>query len=427
MSKFRSTVSELKPNKKIKNPSGFQKYLIDNKAYIDEMKAYLTYDKPMKDAERVMAVVPAGSGLDKVIQAFQTSTDVPLELCLMTFLHYVSGYLLKAGVTYDSDDLGDGHIPFIWNIVLADSGAGKTFTVEKIAKYSDVVCNFPEVASGAKFFEELKRCKEEEGYALWFLDECAQFLKGCQQMGHPLFEVKNYLLKMYSQGKITRSTKKAGTLEIEKPVMSILAVNTIESFLNSVDPESMTDGFMQRFGCILAKFDPERPTPDYPTYSNKDMDKYLSGAFDTLNSLELNGKAFRFNKGAELLFKLGFQKHFTKKIPVSFYRRNLFRAFSYAVIYHVILGNDCVEIGEESMAWGLRMTELHLQDMVAIIGANGFDDVKKKTKQVVELEKRLKEKGRNIRPSDVSNGVRGIENKEQAIVVMKMAGIVDNK
>ncbi|WP_081700014.1 MULTISPECIES: DUF3987 domain-containing protein [unclassified Rhodanobacter] len=426
MGKFRASVSDLKPKKKVKKPAGFTKYLIDNKTHIDEMKGWLTYEKPIKESERIWAVVPPASGLEKVLQAFQAATDSPLELCLMSYFHFVSGYLLKGGVTYGSEELGDGFIPFLWNIVVADSGAAKSFSVTKLAKYSNVKCNFLEVASGAKFFEHLKDLLDKDGYALWFLDECAQFLKGCQQMGHPLFEIKSYLLKMYSQDPITRSTKKGGDLVIEKPVMSILGMNTVESFIKSIDEESLTDGFCQRFGLIRAKPDPEREIKDYPLYNYKEMDGYLIDAFKKIDELELNGKNFWFTKDAELLFKMGFQQHFSKKIPGSFYRRNLFKAFSYAVIYHVILGKENLEIDAEDMAWALRMVEIHLNDIFLIIGTDVVDDLKKKVEHTKSLEKRLSEKGKNIRPSDVVHSVRGIENKDQAIVVMKLAGIIEN-
>lgn len=425
MSKFKSTVTDLKPRKKTKSAGGFEKYLIDKKAYIEEIKAYLHFEKPNEDNWRGIIAVPPGSGLDHVIEAFKISTDVPLELPLFTYLHHVSGYLLKQGVTYGSASLGSGHIPFIWNIVLADSGAGKTFTVDKIAKYSAVKSNFPEVASGAKFFEEVKDKLENDGFVLWFLDECAQFLKGCQQIGHPLFEVKNYLLKIYSQGLITRSTKKAGNLEIDKPVMSILGMNTIESFLKCIDEESMTDGFCQRFGYVIGKFDPERQPVDFPIYDSKEMDTDLSKSFTDIDQLDLTGAEFVFKDDAELLFRLGFQKLFTGKVPVSFYRRNLFRSFSYAVIYHVLLGKTSKEIDTEDMAWGLRVTELHLNDMITILKKDGLNDVQKKVKQAKEMAKRLEVKGRKIRPSDLAKNYRDLDT-EQATVILKMAGLLDN-
>src|SRR5690606_29605364 len=149
----------------------------------------------------------------------------------------------------------------LWTIILAPSGSGKSLSHHAIEKSAPVRSEFPETASAARFIEALS----EQSPALWFQDEIAQILKQIENPASPLGEMKSYLLRTYDNAPVERSTLK-GSVRVERPVLGILGLNTPESFQKALSPESLLDGFAQRFGFVWAERDPSRPMHDYPIF-----------------------------------------------------------------------------------------------------------------------------------------------------------------
>ena len=72
--------------------------------------------------------------------------------------------------------------------------------------------NFVKPNGPAKFIEELSNLPEtkngENQYGFWIEDEVSQMFKQVEQIGSPLSEIKEYLLKAYDHEKLTRKSKK---------------------------------------------------------------------------------------------------------------------------------------------------------------------------------------------------------------------------
>lgn len=220
--------------------------LADSEASDYARVAITAHRRQKKKGWRGMVAVPPGSLLDTVINEFSQKTNIALEIPYATFLHYVSGALLAAGsrIIFQGSSIESD----IWSIVLAESGGGKTWTQKKIgAGLADIV---PVMESGAASAAAWLQEFAEQPRTLWVRDEFFHLLKAIEQPG-PLADLKDYLLRIYDNETIERTTKREQIIA-ENPALSILGFTALQPFVSGVSPESLVDGFAQRFGFILA-------------------------------------------------------------------------------------------------------------------------------------------------------------------------------
>lgn len=364
---------------------------------------------------RGLLATPPGSPLEIVLDAFRKETNIPLEIPFFAFIHFVSGMLLQRGSTIEGS-IGTMH-PELWTIVLAPSGSGKTFAHGVIQDCSPIKSEFPEPASGARFIEALS----QQSPALWFQDEIAQKLKQIESPGTPLSECKEYLLRTYDNSKIERSTK-AGTITVEEPVLGILGLNTPESFKKALSAESLLDGFAQRFGFVWAEKDPNRRMIDFPIYDRKRLVAACERAFKALPTVEDLHTAYRLPPEADAAFRTSFgMLGHNQEDNESFFRRAMFRAFKYAVIYHLILGKTSDTIDAEDIGWGARLSNLHIEDMAKVLGR---DDAFSQFNALVEKARKVKEKldaeGKPITARVIQQKVWGVKTNEEAKAILEM-------
>lgn len=331
-----------------------------------------------------LAVVPANTPLEKVVQVFERETNIPLQIPLMSFLSLISTYLVKNEATVNVK--GAIIRPDIWNIVLANSGAGKTYAHSKIAKSAKsilgVEANFPAVAGAGAFIEGL----QEHNKSMWFCDEIAQFIGGMEVLGSPTNQCKEYLLKTYDGEKVERKTKKE-TITIENPQLTILGLNTIESFINKITDESFTDGFSQRFGFVLAQPDTNRAIEDYDWFYEDMIHNELNEAFQEIANVTIH-KTYELSNEAFQQYRKGFRQLLRFEISESFYRRLMYRSFKYALIFHIIFGKDNNIIDEEDQGWAMRVIRLHLNDLKQILNLYNFSKIEKIIQRVEVLKKK---------------------------------------
>ncbi|MGD1327128.1 hypothetical protein ACNHE5_19850 [Pandoraea pnomenusa] len=363
---------------------------------------------------RGMFAVPPGSAIELVLSAFRRETNVPLEIPFFGFLHFVSGMLL-ANETRITGPIGEIS-PELWTVVLAPSGSGKTFAVSVIEEASPVKAEFPEAVSGAAFLEGLA----EHSPALWLQDEIAQKLKQIEDPKSPLGDAKEYLLRAYDNKRIERVTKKE-TVRVERPALGILGLNTPESFKKALSQESLLDGFAQRFGFVWAERDPSRPMENFPIYDRPRLLKACEAAFEKVQAVQLH-RVYRIShRGAEA-FRTSFSllgKGMEEN--ESYFRRAMFRAFRYAVLYHVILGKAGDTIDDEDVGWGARVSSLHLSDMGKILGEQKeLSGVAEKVAKAQEVKKRCEAAGKPFNPRAIQQGVRGVASADEARAIFDL-------
>lgn len=385
----------------------------------ETVQAFLSYQgSPDWDG---LKVVPPGSFLEEIIELFRRETDIPLELPLMAALSMVSGYFNSVGAKYEIS--GTLYAPKLWSVVLAASGSGKTFATDKVGSWltdaggNSVVPALQSASSAAQFVANIQQVPK----GLMVRDEFGQFLNQIQHLRH-MEEIKDILLQAFSGGAILRMTKEAQIIIMDH-AFSILGVTVGETFSNQIGAESLVDGFAQRFNFILADRDPTRRTQDYPIYF-EDWDspaiqgrykRLRAGWLDLLSRSEFEDATFNFCPQAIDMFKDGFRTLFAEaEIPASFYRRSMFSAFSYAVVFHAIAGNKGTLIERDSMSLAVRMVALHLDHVRRLLIGYGLSELEKTIQKAEKIRDRLEEQGKPLKARDLVSGIREIKSAAQA-------------
>lgn len=386
--------------------TGFLSGLQNNKDLRQMVAGMLAQDYSDEDWKGLMAV-PEGSILDNVMTVFKEETDIPLELVAFSMFHFISGYLLSEQVKIKGQ-FGECFTE-LWTIVLAESGSGKTLSHDAIASGSSVKSDFPEPASAAKFIDSF----QDHNFGLLFIDEIAQLLKKIEQKGGPLADMKKYLLCAYSNQKIERATK-IETVTIATPCIGILGLNTPESFYNTVSPESLLDGFAQRFAYITAQPDPERSVYDEPEkYANYDIGKIkevVKRSFQRFYNLEIHSEYVVSKEGMQA-YTIAFSTLLNRTIPISFFRRVLNRSYKYALIYHILLEKESNMIDGEDIAWGCKVANRQLQDLKYLINRGEVEDVGTLLIKARKVQERLEQAGKDFTPRTLQQNVRGLDAK----------------
>lgn len=391
----------------------FAKWLTKQDEARDTVR-YMLSMKPDASTWRGLLATPPGSALQTILQSFQTETDIPLEMPFFAFIHGISQKLMSRGVVVKGP-MGTLHMD-LWTIVLAPSGCGKTLAYEIVAKHAPVNYHFPEPASGAAFIQALA----DSPTTHWTQDEIGQKLKQIEQAGSPMNDCKDYLLRIYGNAKIERKTKKE-LITVDKPVMGILGFNVGEAFVKNMTAESLIDGFAQRFGYVWAERDPARPWQEKPIYH---MPRLLGACERAWAKIENNPihQEYELCSEATSAFKEAFTLlgHAENTNP-SFFRRAMFRAFKYAVIYHVILGKESNIIDAEDMGWAARLCHLHINDTCKVLrqkpefsGAETLVDKARKVKEKMEAE------GKPITARAIQQKVWGIKTTEEANAIIAL-------
>lgn len=402
---------------RIVKPMGAKKQMSFSFADLDDdQRAYVATTakirKKLNEQWRGMFAVPPGTLAESILLEFQKKTNIPLEVPFFTFLHYLSAHLVQNDVRLKLNST-DISMDF-WTVILAQSGAGKTFTHKQIK--NALGANVPEIdgtssASSAAFLKELEL---KGGRGLWQRDEFLQFLIAMEN-GGPLAEMKDYLLRIYDNETITRTTKK-DSIHVESPCVSILAFNAMESFIDGVNPESLVDGFAQRFSYVLAKADPNRPFENYAFW---ELDKagwasqwrtMTAGILPTYETSE---------EGIEH-FRKSFKSLCNDTVPESFYRRVLWKAHKYALLYHILRGqaHDPV-VGIEDYGWAVRALSMHLSDASEILSQTNFGDLEKLIQQCEKAVAKKKAAGQPITPRTLLQSVKGLQNASTAKFVFE--------
>lgn len=374
-----------------------------------------------------LKIVPPGSFLEEAIELFRRHTDIPLELPLAAVLSHVSGFLNASGAGYQLG--GTVHPARLWTVVLAPSGTGKSFAMSTVGRWlsdadgNSVVPHLAGASSAAQFVVNIEECPK----GIWFRDEFGQFLSQVQNLQY-MEEIKDILLRAYSGDPIERMTR-GSQLLIRDHALTILGVTVGDTFEKQIGPDSLVDGFAQRFNYIRAEADPTRPMSEFPIYfesmdAPEDQAAYnrlRRGWLNLISRNDLPGAVFDFDPDALQLFKDNFRALFKAgEIPPSFFRRAMFSAFSYAVVFHAITGRMGTVVGTESVSLALRMIALHLDHARQLLNNYGLSDLEKVVRKVETLQATFQAQGRELKPRDIISRVRDIRTAAQARSVLSL-------
>lgn len=379
----------------------------------DNLRAMLRFKKVEHHAWRGYGVIPPGSILDVVCETFRRETDIPLELPLMGVLSFVSARLLKREAKIDLN--GQSVDPMLWSVVLAASGSGKTFSINRLREMTGENYLFPEPSSAAKFVQDLFNWNR----SLWIRDEFGTFLKSLDQQTH-LAEIRDYLLRLFDGLIISRRTKQE-EITIENPALTILGLSVFESFKNCVSAESLVDGFAQRFNFLIGQNDPTRKAEDFPLYNVSAQMPMLRQAWRRVEEVPIHA-TYRVGEDGISAFKAAFKalRPTDEDLPLSFFRRVMFSAVRYASVFHIINLDASDELTGDDFAWAARMVALHIEDAKNLLDDYGLGDLERIVRRVEDLKSEFKASGKNCKPRDLIRRISAIRTAEQARSLLRL-------
>lgn len=388
--------------------------LAGNPDALDNIRAYSALRSKNQHQWRGLTATPPGSLLERLIVLFREKTDIPLEIPFFTLLHWLSAILLSKGVTIK---LGTQTInPDLWSIILADSGAGKTFTASTIANFTEQPDTFPEPVGGAAFMQNL----QDHNRSLWLRDEFGKFLKSLE-VNNNMAEIKDYLLRVKDGKSITRSTKK-DCIVVDDPALTILGLSVFETFKNEVSTDSMIDGFAQRFSLIIAREDQDRKFGSVALYrfDDADRDEIRSAWADTLDNIKHS--EYIIDEYSESAFIQSFKAMLpdSENVPVSFFRRIMFRAFPYALLYHILLGKTSQHIDKADIGWSARVCALHVADAAQILSDHDLPALERILQRAEEVKARVEATGVACKPRDIVRNVHGVKSTNEAAAILHL-------
>lgn len=344
-----------------------------------------------EDLFEIMALIPKPfiadekepdiDALSLIYNKFLENTEIPLSLPIFSFLSFLSAFCVKNNITYTMPLSIDKSPLDTWITILAPSGSAKTFSNSQIKSVIPkdlsgkklIEQNFVKPNGPAKFIEELTNLPETNDgaaqWGFWIEDEVSQMFKQIEQIGSPLSEIKEYLLKAYDHEKLTRKSKKE-TLETKNIILTLLFINTFESYVNNISNESMTDGLMRRFNLIYTEKDKTRNFTDYPMYDIKKIrdDTLEEKLADLFFSIKQNIN-YTFSDNCFKLYQKYFKVFWERKYKniltdkENFYRTYMMQSWKFAVFYHLILKREGTEIQGDCLVYGMKISLLFANSM----------------------------------------------------------------
>lgn len=315
-----------------------------------------------------------------IFHRFYRNTEVPIALPLFSFYSILSAWCVLNKATYKVPLAGDRPYELdTWVMALAPSGAAKTLSIGEVLKMVPmnpetakqiIEPNFQGANGPAAFVQQLDELPDGRGF--WYQDEASQMFKLIEQIGHPMAEIKEFLLKMKDHKEITRITKDEKL--VTKPiVMTQFFINTIDSMARAVSDESMKDGTLRRYQFAIAQKD-DRNFTDFSLYELQNLsDDILVDEMLSVFSQNISSKSYEFDDDSKVMyqrmFKVFWEKQYSKFMSGSenIYRTHMMEAFKYAIFHHIIHKKEGSLIGGESMQHGLKIVMFLLNSLQSFI------------------------------------------------------------
>ena len=397
-----------------------EKYLNDEKnkeQIIGILQLYNTASLSDNFTE-ILIATPAGTILSKAVWAIKNSTDLPVEIAFFNVIHIISAFCLSRNITIDFD--GQTLLPDLHSIILAPSGSGKTYQ-QKILNNSIPeeykIPEFPNPDTDAAFFESLLT----HNNSFFQRDEYAQFLKTINTDKN-MAKGKDYLLRVYDNSDITRTTKKEGEKRIEKPALTILGSTVDKTFTNYVTEEMLLDGLAQRFSYIYATERADKK-PRYNAHKHiEDLKNEFTEIFKRVvyDEYIISQEALSYfdNSYAALI-------QVKQDVDNSFFRRIHFKIVKYALIYHIVLKKDNNVIDLQDMEWADRIVYKNLNDLKKLLSNYNISELAKKVETAEKLKQKYDKEGKKLTTRNLIQSCSFVKNSAEAKFIMSL--IENNK
>jgi len=303
----------------------------------------------------------AGSVLEDTVQLFWDKTDLPLALPYWFTLGTLGGIITQRGVQIQ---YGEQVIdPNLWVLLLAESGMGKTWTLERIKKLAgdgSVIINQAGYRTKPAMVADLERYPEMAKSVLC-IDEMAQTIKLFRKETGA--DLKEALLMSYD-GHLEHTTKKDGRVQIDNIALTILAATVLSTFTRTVTAEDMMDGFLQRF--LLVKAHGERNMKNWPYEIQGEDTTRIQRKFRDWEQRISGLREFHLTPPARDLWVTWYQRHFPEDLE-SYYKRYLWATLKLSAIYHTLGPEISGRINTDDMGYAIRALDTALESLYDIM------------------------------------------------------------
>ena len=311
---------------------------------------------------------PAGSILDTIVRTFATKTDTPANIALWITFATLGGYLVQKNkmIEFGRQIVGTN----IWFIVLAESGIGKSTLIDNIRdilslnESGKIEFNQAGYRSKAAIVDDMAKSQTVKK-SIYIIDEVAQLIKLFHSNSDSGQSLKEAFLAAYS-GHIEHTTKADGKIEIKDIFLTVISATVLSTFQDSVKPEDLADGFLQRFLIIIAN-ENERNMSAWPYLLDKSDEENINNVFTEyaakINKIEKfiiepDGEAFKY-------WQNWYFNHFNKDIE-SYYKRYLWSSLKIAAVYNSLIEADGI-ISKTDMIWAIRLLNDALESLYEVM------------------------------------------------------------
>lgn len=368
--------------------------------------------------------VPPGSILESIIREFEKKSHVPLEIPLFVTLELLATILLQKRVMVRIKGVDSPIDPMLWIFLLAESGSMKSMTFREILKWSgfnkdDLIWNLNAIAGPAAFIKELAGCEETENSPavpskdrhLAIIEEAGEFRKKMTGTQGPLAELVSLFLMLYDHDELQRNTKR-DSVGIKAPAINILGFSVPEPFIEGITAEEMISGFMQRHNIIIAEPSNRKRHPIIQLNLKRTGQEWKK----LLGSIR--HQEYHVAATAKKAFERAYHRLINKygeTIPDSFSLRIMWTCHTYALLYHLLLGNGTDrEISSQAYGYAERMTRRALSDMAKAFSLTLHSETYKKIMKAEALRERL---GDKLTARDIYRNFRDIRSGEAEYIL----------
>lgn len=328
--------------------------------------------------------------LSLIYQRFYKYTDIPLALPVFGFYSIVSAWCVFSKATYAIPRSKKARELATWVMALAPSGSGKSLAMKNLLEMlpTDYETGKPVVepnfrkADGPKaWIEQLADLPDGRGF--WFQDEASQMFKLIEQQNSPLSEVREILLLIKDNEKVSRINSKEN-ISADKTIMTQFFINTIDSMAKVISADSLKDGLLRRYQFAYGEKDIERPMTNFNLYElDKLNDDILGSELIDLFNQDINNNHYTFSiecdamydKTTTSVWKRQYKKFMSDDEGT--FRTYMLESFKYAVFHHIINKKEGTVIDGYSMQYGIKVSIFLLNSLQKFIKYRAFEKAEK--------------------------------------------------
>ena len=319
-------------------------------------------------ADALTTVCPPGSVQEYMLADFNSHSMISLPLAFWTLFSLTGQFLCAKNACVVLPDGAKVH-PTLYTLLLADSGACKTWVYNKImAGFRGVELNqivSPKSPEG--LLVQLSTFSKAGKAANWCKDEAGNWWQAIRSDVGNGGLYKDILLTAFTQGDIS-SQLKTSSYDVKAPRLSFFGLSQRKLFNTHFCPDDWLSGLMQRM--TLAVCEPRVGVEDrlrLDKVAVKLEEKTLPMLRELVQKSTIHQEYTLSETCIEYLAQsvAGLAK--THVVDTGFSLRAFYNSYKYALIFHFLGGNTSSQIGLESCKLAINLVTMSFIDLKVLI------------------------------------------------------------